>query len=65
MTNSATEYDAYKKVDVQTASQGKLIVMLFNGAIQRAEERLHLRGAGDRCSRRCASGEVANGPSSP
>jgi len=38
MTNSATESDAYKKVDVQTASQGKLIVMLFNGAIQRAEE---------------------------
>jgi flagellar protein FliS len=25
-------------VDVETASQGKLIVMLFNGAIQRAEE---------------------------
>ena len=31
-------YDAYKKVNIETASQGKLIVMLFNGAIQRAEE---------------------------
>ncbi|MEK7795126.1 MAG: flagellar export chaperone FliS [Candidatus Hydrogenedentota bacterium] len=29
---------AYKRVDVETASQGKLIIMLFNGAIQRAEE---------------------------
>ncbi len=33
-----SQYDAYKKVDVETASQGKLVVMLFNGAIQRAEE---------------------------
>jgi len=31
-------YQAYRKVDIETASQGKLIVMLFNGAIQRAEE---------------------------
>ncbi len=31
-------YSAYKRVDVETASQGKLIVMLFSGAIQRAEE---------------------------
>jgi flagellar protein FliS len=31
-------YSAYKRVDVETASQGKLIVMLYNGAIQRAEE---------------------------
>ena len=38
MPASATEFDAYKKVNVETASQGKLIVMLFNGAIQRAEE---------------------------
>lgn len=30
--------NAYTKVDVETASQGKLIVMLFNGAIKRAEE---------------------------
>lgn len=29
---------AYRRVDIETASQGKLIVMLFNGAIQRAEE---------------------------
>jgi flagellar secretion chaperone FliS len=38
MSNSAAGYGAYKRVDVETASQGKLIVMLFNGAIQRAEE---------------------------
>jgi flagellar protein FliS len=35
---AAAYYEAYKKVNVETASQGKLIVMLFNGAIQRAEE---------------------------
>jgi len=38
MPASAASYDAYKKINVETASQGKLIVMLFNGAIQRAEE---------------------------
>ena len=38
MSGLAAHYDAYRKVDVETASQGKLIVMLFNGAIQRAEE---------------------------
>lgn len=38
MTNTAANYGAYQKVNVETASQGKLIVMLFNGAIQRAEE---------------------------
>jgi flagellar protein FliS len=38
MSSSAAGYGAYKRVDVETASQGKLIVMLFNGAIQRAEE---------------------------
>jgi len=35
----------YKRVDVETANQGKLIVMLFNGAIQRAEEaKRHIDG---------------------
>ena len=38
MASSATGYQSYRQVDVETASQGKLIVMLFNGAIQRAEE---------------------------
>jgi flagellar secretion chaperone FliS len=38
MPTSAASLGAYKRVDVETASQGKLIVMLFNGAIQRAEE---------------------------
>ena len=33
-----SSYKAYKQVDIETASQGKLIVMLFNGAIQRASE---------------------------
>jgi len=38
MSASTSQYGAYKAVDVETASQGKLIVMLFNGAINRAEE---------------------------
>jgi flagellar protein FliS len=37
-TESAHHHEAYQKVDVETSSQGKLIVMLFNGAIKRAEE---------------------------
>ncbi len=37
-TQTAAQLGAYKKVDVETTSQGKLIVLLFNGAIQRAEE---------------------------
>ncbi|MBI4558055.1 MAG: flagellar export chaperone FliS [Candidatus Hydrogenedentes bacterium] len=38
MTAPGSELASYRKVEVETASQGKLIVMLFNGAIQRAEE---------------------------
>ncbi len=38
MPNPAGNYDAYKKVSVETASQGKLVYMLFNSAIQRSEE---------------------------
>ena len=38
MTASASKLNKYTTVDVETASQGKLIVMLFNGAIKRAEE---------------------------
>lgn len=38
MATSTAGYGVYRKVDVETASQGKLIVLLFNGAIQRAEE---------------------------
>lgn len=38
MSATASKYDAYTRVDIETASQGKLIVMLFNGAIKRAEE---------------------------
>ena len=38
MPSSVTSHEAYKRADVETASQGKLIVMMFNGAIQRAEE---------------------------
>lgn len=36
--SAAAQYTAYKRVDIETASQGKIVVMLFNGAIQRAEE---------------------------
>jgi len=38
MSATASKFNAYTQVDVETASQGKLIVMLFNGAIKRAEE---------------------------
>ena len=38
MSASAAGMGTYTQVDVETASQGKLIVMLFNGAIKRAEE---------------------------
>ena len=38
MSASASKMGVYTKVDVETASQGKLVVMLFNGAIKRAEE---------------------------
>lgn len=34
----SASHKAYRRVTVETASQEKLIVMLFNGAIQRAEE---------------------------
>lgn len=38
MTASASKLNQYTTVDVETASQGKLVIMLFNGAIKRAEE---------------------------
>lgn len=38
MSEAAAKYAAYTKVNVETASQGKLVEMLFNGAIKRAEE---------------------------
>lgn len=45
-----TKMNAYTRVDVETASQGKLIVMLFNGAIKRAEEAKRQLERGDRQS---------------
>ena len=36
--NAYNSQNAYKRADVETASQGKLVAMLFNGAIQRIEE---------------------------
>lgn len=44
MSGGAMTFDAYRKVNVETASQGKLIVMLFNGMIQRAEEAKRMIG---------------------
>lgn len=44
----AHAYDAYRRVDIETTSQGKLIVMLFNGAIVRAEEARKALSAGDK-----------------
>jgi len=37
MANSLAQYGTYKRVGIETASQGKLVIMLYNGAIQRAE----------------------------
>jgi flagellar protein FliS len=36
MAGAMGSYGNYRTVDIETASQGKLVVMLFNGAIQRA-----------------------------
>lgn len=44
MSSSAASYNVYKRVDIETASQGKLIVMLLNGAILKAEEAKQLMG---------------------
>ncbi len=38
MNQAMASYGAYRKVDVETASQPKLIRLLFNGAIQRVEQ---------------------------
>jgi flagellar protein FliS len=38
MAESASSHKLYRQVNVETASQGKLVVMLFDGAIQRAEK---------------------------
>lgn len=46
MTVSSSQLNKYTTVDVETASQGKLVVMLFNGAIKRAEEAKRQLGKG-------------------
>ena len=46
MTASTSKLNRYTVVDVETASQGKLVVMLFNGAIKRAEEAKRQLGKG-------------------
>lgn len=38
MNQHAVTHGTYQKVAVETASQGKLIVMLFNGAAQRTKQ---------------------------
>lgn len=38
MAVNSSAHSAYRQVDVETASQGKRIVLLLNGGIQRAEE---------------------------
>jgi flagellar protein FliS len=45
--NAYNGRNAYKRADVETASQGKLVAMLFNGAIQRVEEARRLAAAKD------------------
>jgi len=50
MQTAQNTMNAYTKTDVETTSQGKLIVMLFNGAIKRAEEAKRQMNGGDRQS---------------
>lgn len=40
MNNGSKGYERYKKVDVNTAPQGKLVVMLYEGAIKFLENAL-------------------------
>jgi len=47
MSSSQAKHATYQRVDVETSSQGKLIVMLFNGAIKRAEEARRQMGTGN------------------
>ncbi len=47
MSKAWGTYHSYKQVDVETASQGKLVVMLFDGAIQRAETAKRAMQSGD------------------
>ena len=44
---AAPNHKRYQQVSIETASQGKLIVMLFNGAVQRADKALHAIEAGN------------------
>jgi flagellar protein FliS len=39
---------AYRRVEVETASPERLVVMLFNGAIRRVDDARHAIAAGDR-----------------
>ena len=48
MNQQAVTHGAYQRVAVETASQGKLIVMLFNGAVQRTKQAERLLGEGGR-----------------
>jgi flagellar protein FliS len=41
---ASQSHRAYKQVDVETASQGKLIIMLYDAAIKSAEKALSLLG---------------------
>ena len=45
--NASNSQSAYRRADIETASQGKLVTMLFSGAIQRVEEAKRLIAASD------------------
>lgn len=48
MNQASATVNAYTRVNVETASQGKLVVMLFDGAIRRAQEAARLLETGGR-----------------
>ena len=41
-TNSYGGYSAYRQIGVKTASQGKLVVMLYDGAVTNLEKAMNL-----------------------
>ena len=44
MAYNANGYNAYREIGVKTASQGKLVVMLYEGAVSHIEKAMELIG---------------------
>ena len=44
MAYNANGYNAYREIGVKTASQGKMVVMLYEGAVSHIEKAMELIG---------------------